>query len=158
MSEISPQDVMNEFKISKLIPNILDFALLGFVALSIYFKEHTFVSWVLLSIGCLAMIAMIVRQVKDCIQQKSLYNFTMIFRAASMKLDMWTDLVRDVIIYGLHFYLFTLNHNLFYLGCLVLCVFFDALIYNGAFNPFMRKYIVRKAFEISENAQKEQDN
>jgi hypothetical protein len=157
MSEMTPQDVMNEFKISKLIPNVLDFLLLGFVVLSIYFKEHAIISGILLGIGCLAMVVMIVRQVKDCIQQKSLYNFTMIFRAANMKLDMWTDLVRDVIIYGLHFYLFSINQNIFYFGCLALCVFFDALIYNGAFNPFMRKYIVRKAFEITENAQKEQE-
>lgn len=138
---------MEAFKISKVIPQVIDIVLFILVALSIYFKDHPVVSGVLIAIPTLFMFAVVIRQINDCRKQKSLYNFTMLVTAVSLKMDYSTRLFRDIIIYGLHFYLFSLNQNYIYLMSFVFCLAFDLMVYNAAFNPLMRKYMLTKAQE-----------
>lgn len=123
---------MELFKVSKVIPNIIDIVLLTLVALSVYFKNIPVVSLPLLIIACLAMVALIVRQVIDCWKQKSVYNFTMLVTAANLKIAYSNKLMQDIIIYGLHFYLYSLNPNPIYLFSFGLCMVYDLLIYNAA--------------------------
>lgn len=143
---------MNPFKISKVIPNIIDIFLFLFIALSIYFKDSPLVSLVLIAIPSSAMIVLIIRQLVDCWKQKSVYNFSMIVVAADMKTDPLNRVVKDVIIYGLHIYLLTLSGNPFYAFSVFICLTYDILIYNAAFNPFMKNYLVNKALKIIEDA------
>ena len=146
---------MEPFKINKAIPQVIDFILFILVALSIYFKEYTIVSAILIALPTLFMFAIVIRQSLDCWKQKSLYNFTMLVSAVNLKLDYSSRLVRDTIIYGLHIYLFTLNQNYFYLSSFGLCFAFDILVYNAAFNPMMKSYVLNTAMRQVEEAQKQ---
>lgn len=146
---------MEPFNINKAIPQAIDFILFILVALSIYFKEHTIVSAILIALPALFMFAIVIRQLLDCWKQKSLYNFTMLVSAVNLKLDYSSRLVRDIIIYGLHIYLFTLNQNYFYLISFGLCLAFDVLVYNAAFNPMMKSYVLNTAMRQVEEAQKQ---
>ena len=141
---------MEAFKISKVIPQVIDIILFILVSLSIYFKDHPIVSGILIAIPTMFMFAVVIRQGNDCRKQKSLYNFTMLVSAVNLKMDYSTRLVRDTIIYGLHFYLFSLNQNYIYLMSFALCLAFDVMVYNAAFNPMMRKYLLTKAQEQME--------
>lgn len=149
---------MEPFKINKAIPQVIDFILFILVALSIYFKEYTIVSAILIALPTLFMFAIVIRQSLDCWKQKSLYNFTMLVSAVNLKLDYSSRLVRDTIIYGLHIYLFTLNQNYFYLASFGLCLAFDILVYNAAFNPMMKKYVLQSAMQQMEIVKAQQNN
>lgn len=138
---------MTEFKISKAIPNAIDIALFVFIGFSIYFKNHPITSLVLLLIPCFAMWALIVRQSIDCWKQKSVYNFTMLVTAMTTKAEYSTKVVRDLIIYGLHFYLYSLNPNDIYLASFGICLVFDLMVYNAAFNPMMKNYVLNKTIQ-----------
>ena len=89
--------------------NRFDMILFLLVALSIYFKDSPIVSGLLIAPAILFMFAVVIRQANDCRKQHALYNFTMLVSAVNLKMDYASRLVRDLIIYGLHFYLFTLN-------------------------------------------------
>jgi len=149
---------MEPFKINKAIPQVIDFILFILVALSIYFKEYTIVSAILIALPTLFMFALVIRQSLDCWKQKSLYNFTMLVSAVNLKLDYSSRLVRDTIIYGLHIYLFTLNQNYFYLASFGLCLAFDILVYNAALNPMMKKYVLQSAMQQMEIVKAQQNN
>ena len=149
---------MEPFKINKAIPQVIDFILFILVALSIYFKEYTIVSAILIALPTLFMFAIVIRQSLDCWKQKSLYNFTMLVSAVNLKLDYSSRLVRDTIIYGLHIYLFTLNQNYFYLASFGLCLAFDILVYNAAFNPMMKNYVLQSAMQQMEIVKAQQNN
>lgn len=149
---------MEPFNINKAIPQVIDFILFILVALSIYFKEYTIVSAILIALPTLFMFTIVIRQSLDCWKQKSLYNFTMLVSAVNLKLDYSSRLVRDTIIYGLHIYLFTLNQNYFYLASFGLCLAFDILVYNAAFNPMMKKYVLQSAMQQMEIVKAQQNN
>lgn len=149
---------MEPFNINKAIPQVIDFILFILVAFSIYFKEYTIVSAILIALPTLFMFAIVIRQSLDCWKQKSLYNFTMLVSAVNLKLDCSSRLVRDTIIYGLHIYLFTLNQNYFYLASFGLCLAFDVLVYNAAFNPMMKKYVLQSAIQQMEIVKAQQNN
>lgn len=146
---------MESFKINKAIPQVLDFILFIFVALSIYFKDHPIVSGCLIAPAIIFMFAVVIRQSIDCWKQKSFYNFTMLVSAVNLKMDYSSRVVRDSIIYGLHIYLFTLNNNYFYLASFGLCMAYDLLVYNAAFNPMMKSYVLNTAMRQVEEAQKQ---
>lgn len=146
---------MESFKINKAIPQVLDFILFILVALSIYFKEHPIVSGCLIAPAIIFMFLVVVRQSIDCWKQKSLYNFTMLVSAVNLKLDYSSRVVRDSIIYGLHIYLFTLNNNYLYLASFGLCMAYDLLVYNAAFNPLMKRYVLETGMRQVEEAQKQ---
>lgn len=82
----------------------------------------------------------------------------MLVSAVNLKLDYSSRLVRDTIIYGLHIYLFTLNQNYFYLASFGLCLAFDILVYNAAFNPMMKKYVLQSAMQQMEIVKAQQNN
>lgn len=144
---------MEQFKLSKVIPNVIDIVLFIFIALSIYFKNYPAASYTLLAIPCIAMWALIVRQVVDCWKQKSVYNFTMLVTAVNTKLNLSNKLVSDVIIYGLHIYLYTLNPNYIYLVSFGICLAYDLMIYNASFNPLMKRYIMNTVMRQVEESQ-----
>lgn len=144
---------MNFFKVSKVIPNAIDIALFIFVALSVYFKNYPITSYILLVIPCLAMTFMLFRQIADCYKQKSVYNFTMLVTAVQTKADCSTKVIRDLIIYGLHIYLYTLNPKAIYLVSFGMCLVYDLMIYNAAFNPLMKKYVFNQTMNIVEENQ-----
>lgn len=149
---------MEQFKLSKVIPNVIDIVLFIFIALSIYFKNYPIASYALLAIPCSAMWVMIARQVIDCWKQKSVYNFTMLVTAVNTKLNLSNKLVSDVIIYGLHIYLYTLNPNYIYLVSFGICMVYDLMIYNAAFNPLMKRYIMNTAMRQVEDAQSQKSD
>lgn len=144
---------MGSFKINKAIPNILDIILFVLVALSIYFKDYPIVSGCLIAPAIIFMFVVVFRQTLDCWKQKSLYNFTMLVSAVNLKMDYASMVIRDSIIYGLHIYLFTLNHNYIYLASFSLCMAYDLLVYNAAFNPMMKSYVLNTAMRQVEEAQ-----
>lgn len=146
---------MEAFKINKAIPQVLDMILFLLVALSIYFKDSPIISGLLIAPAIIFMFAVVIRQANDCRKQHALYNFTMLVSAVNLKMDYASRLVRDVIIYGLHFYLFTLNQNYIYLASFGLCLAFDVLVYNAAFNPLMKSYVLNTAMRQVEEAQKQ---
>lgn len=80
----------------------------------------------------------------------------MLVTAMEIKVDYSTRIVRDIIIYGLHIYLYTLNPKVIYLTSIVLCLTYDLMIYNAAFNPLMKKYVVNKTMDIVEEHQNKQ--
>lgn len=136
-------------KLKQILPDVIDIVLFLLVAFSIYFKNHSMVSDGLLGVACFLMWLLIFRQVQDCWTQKRVYNFTMLMSVVSLKMDCSTRIVRDTIIYGLHIYLFTLNQSYVYLFSFGLCLFYDVLLYNGAFNPFMRKHMAKAAVHFA---------
>lgn len=144
---------MGSFKINKAIPNILDIILFVLVALSIYFKDYPIVSGCLIAPAIIFMFVVVFRQTLDCWKQKSLYNFTMLVSAVNLKMDYASMVIRDSIIYGLHIYLFTINHNYIYLASFSLCMAYDLLVYNAAFNPMMKSYVLNTAMRQVEEAQ-----
>lgn len=144
---------MESFKINKAMPQVLDFILFLLVALSIYFKDHPIISFCLIAPAILFMFAVVIRQSIDCWKQKSLYNFTMLVSAVNLKMDYASMVIRDSIIYGLHIYLFTINHNYIYLASFSLCMAYDLLVYNAAFNPMMKSYVLNTAMRQVEEAQ-----
>lgn len=146
---------MEQFKISKVIPNVIDIILFVFIALSVYFKNYPIASYVLLAIPCIAMWVLIARQAMDCWKQKSVYNFTMLVTAVNTKINLSNKLVSDVIIYGLHIYLYTLNPNYIYLVSFGICLVYDLMVYNAAFNPLMKGYLMKTAMRQVEEAQKQ---
>jgi hypothetical protein len=151
-------EYMEAFKINKAIPQVLDMILFVLVALSIYFKDSPIISGLLIAPAIIFMFAVVIRQANDCRKQHALYNFTMLVSAVNLKMDYASRLVRDVIIYGLHFYLFTLNQNYLYLASFGLCLAFDVLVYNAAFNPLMKNYLLKMAMQHVETAQKEKES
>jgi len=147
---------MNLSVLNKMTPNFIDIVLLLLVGVSVYFKNHLITSYVILAIPCLFMTFMVFRQAIDCYTQKSIYNFTMLVTAMEIKVDYSTRIVRDIIIYGLHIYLYTLNPKAIYLTSIVLCLTYDLMIYNAAFNPLMKKYVINKTMDIVEEHQNKQ--
>lgn len=68
----------------------------------------------------------------------------MLVTAMTTKAEYSTKVVRDLIIYGLHFYLYSLNPNNIYLASFGICLIFDLMVYNAAFNPMMKNYVLEK--------------
>lgn len=128
---------------SKIMPSIIDIFLFALVVSSIL-VSITWLKVTLISFACAIMVALIAMQLTDSFKQKMFINLNMIYSALQVKQDPWTRIIKDFIIYGLHIYLFTINHSYLYLASFGLCIVYDLIVYNIAFNPFMQKYLGEK--------------
>lgn len=128
---------------SKIMPSIIDIFLFVLVVSSILVST-VWLKVGLISLASAIMVSLIAMQLTDSFKQKMFINLNMIYSALQVKQDPWTRIIKDLIIYGLHFYLFTLNNNYFYLASFGLCIVYDLIVYNIAFNPIMQKYLGEK--------------
>ena len=128
---------------SKIMPSIIDIFLFALVVGSIL-VSITWLKVTLISFACAIMVALIAMQLTDSFKQKMFINLNMIYSALQVKQDPWTRIIKDFIIYGLHIYLFTINHSYLYLASFGLCIVYDLIVYNIAFNPVMQKYLGEK--------------
>lgn len=128
---------------SKIMPSIIDIFLFVLVVSSILVS----INWLkvtLLSFACAIMVALIAMQLTDSFKQKMFINLNMIYSALQVKQDPLTRIIKDLIIYGLHIYLFTINNSYLYFASFGLCIVYDLIVYNIAFNPIMQKYLGEK--------------
>lgn len=128
---------------SKIMPSIIDIFLFVLVVASILIP----IAWLkvsLISLACSIMVTLIIMQMIDSYKHKMFINLNMIYSALQVKQDPSTRIIKDLIIYGLHFYLFTINHSYLYLASFGLCIVYDLIVYNIAFNPIMQKYLGEK--------------
>lgn len=128
---------------SKIMPSIIDIFLFALVVASILIST-TWLKATVLSFACAIMVTLIAMQLTDSFKQKMFINLNMIYSALQVKQDPLTRIIKDLIIYGLHFYLFTINHSYLYLASFGLCIVYDLIVYNIAFNPIMQKYLGEK--------------
>lgn len=131
---------------SKIMPNVFDIVIFVLVASSILVSTYWLKNF-LIHLASFIMLFLLALQLKDSFKQKMLINLNMLYSALQMKEEPVTRIVKDTIIYGLHFYLFSLNHSYIYLISFGLCLVYDLIIYNIAFNPLFKKYLAKKILE-----------
>lgn len=141
---------------SKVMPSIIDVFLFVLVVASILVST-TWLKVALISIACSIMVTLIAMQLVDSFKQKMLINLNMIYSALQVKQDPLTRIIKDLIIYGLHIYLFTINHSYLYLASFGLCILYDSIVYNIAFNPVMQKYLGEKLIREYQEAKDKLD-
>lgn len=131
---------------SKIMPNVFDIVIFVLVASSILVSTYWLKNFLIHSASFI-MLFLLALQLKDSFKQKMLINLNMLYSALQMKEEPATRIVKDTIIYGLHFYLFSLNHSYIYLISFGLCLVYDLIIYNIAFNPLFKEYLAKKMLE-----------
>lgn len=136
--------MLNIQRFPKVLPNALDILIFAFVVASII-VSNVYVHYLLIAIPCTYMLIAVGRQIYDCIKEKAIYSLTMLYSAVQMKQGFLNRATRDIIIYSLHIYLFTFNHDIIYLVSFGSCLIYDLFIYNLVLNPFMKKYVMKRA-------------
>lgn len=128
----------------KTTTNKIDIVILVLVVLSIT-ATNVYWRYLLIVIPCTYMLTALGCRLYECIKEKAIYSLPMLYSAILMRQDFGSKVIKDIIIYSLHIYLFTLNGNIIYLISFGGCMIYDLFTYNLVLNPLMKKYISRRA-------------
>lgn len=138
------------------IENIIDIILilLGFTGVLIMNSHPTIALCINIAIGAFFTISC-VPHFYDMFKQKSVYTDYMVaytFKYYPKKQEYFT---RNIIVYALYYYIFSFNLDYFYCFGLTLLLSFDIIVSYGLLNKSLLPYLISRAEEINNKADKE---